>query len=122
MALTRLSSRLRPLSRPFSTMKESYYNEDHKSMQASLRKIIDSDINPHVDEWEASGQYPAHEVFKKLGNAGLLGVTMPTQYGGQGLDFRFQAAFNEELGNINCGAIPMSVAVQTDMSTPALAR
>merc|ERR1719418_532403 len=47
---------------------------------------------------------------------------MPTEFGGQGLDFKFQFAFSEALGYINCGGIPMSVAVQTDMSTPALAK
>ena len=41
-------------------------------------QIIDQDINPHVDQWEAAGAFPAREVFKKLGNAGLLGVTKPT--------------------------------------------
>ena len=108
--------------RNFSGMAESYYNEDHKAMQASLKKIIDNDINPNVEEWEKEGQYPAHEIFKKLGNAGLLGCTKPTEYGGQGLDFSFSIAFNEALGQITCGGVPMSIAVQTDMSTPALAK
>ena len=103
-------------------MSDSFYSEEHKAMQASLKKIIDNDINPHVDQWEQEGQYPAHEVFKKLGNAGLLGATKPTEFGGLGLDFKFSVALSEALGHVNCGAIPMSVAVQTDMATPALAR
>jgi len=119
-ALGSLYKNARPYSA--SVMKESFYNEDHLAMQDSLKKIIDADINPHVEEWEKAGDYPAHQVFKKLGDAGLLGVTMPQEYGGQGLDFKFQIAFNEALGYINCGAIPMSIAVQTDMSTPALAK
>ena len=61
-------------------------------------------------------------MFKKLGNAGLLGVTKPQEFGGLGLDFKFSVALNETLGTIHCGAVPMSVAVQTDMSTPALAK
>jgi len=105
-----------------NAMAQAYYEEEQKSMQKTVRKIIDDDINPFVDEWEASGQYPAKEVFKKLGNAGLLGVNKPVEYGGMGLDFKFSVALNEELGHITCGAIPMSIAVQTDMSTPALAR
>lgn len=40
-------------------------------------QLIDTEINPHVDRWEAEGQFPAHEVFKKLGQAGFLGVTKP---------------------------------------------
>merc|ERR1712241_1047808 len=91
-------------------------------MQKTAKAIIDHDINPFVDEWEASGQYPAKQVFKKLAEAGLLGVNKPVEYGGMGLNFKFSIALNETLGHIRCGAVPMSIAVQTDMATPALAR
>jgi len=105
-----------------NAMAQSYYEEDQISMQQTARRIIETDINPHVEEWEAAGEYPAHKVFKKLGDAGLLGVNKPVEYGGMGLDFKFSIALNEELGYITCGGIPMSIAVQTDMATPALAR
>lgn len=45
-----------------------------------------------------------------------------SEYGGLGLDYTYSVALAEELGNINCGGIPMAVGVQTDMSTPALAK
>jgi len=105
-----------------NALAEAYYEEEQKSMQKTVRKIIDEDINPYVDEWEAAGAYPAHKVFKKLGDAGLLGVNKPEEYGGMGLNFKFNVALNEEIGTINCGGVPMSIAVQTDMATPALAR
>jgi len=101
---------------------QAYYEEEHTMMQKTARRIIDEDINPHVDAWEAEGAYPAHQVFKKLGDAGLLGVNKPVEYGGMGLNFKYNVALNEELGHIRCGGIPMSIAVQTDMATPALAR
>jgi len=41
-------------------------------------QLIEQEINPFVDEWEAAGQFPAHEVFRKLGKAGFLGVNKPT--------------------------------------------
>ncbi|KAK3106447.1 hypothetical protein FSP39_020285 [Pinctada imbricata] len=85
-------------------------------------KIIEKDINPHVDKWEAEGHFPAKEVFKLLGDAGYLGVTKPTEYGGLGLDFSYSVAVAEEMGNINCGGVPMAIGVQTDMATPALAK
>eukprot|EP00088_Acartia_fossae_P045895 TRINITY_DN494_c0_g1_i11.p1 TRINITY_DN494_c0_g1~~TRINITY_DN494_c0_g1_i11.p1 ORF type:complete len:418 (-),score=120.34 TRINITY_DN494_c0_g1_i11:867-2120(-) len=105
-----------------NALAEAYYEEDQKSMQKTVRKIIEEDINPYVDQWEAEGQYPAKQMMKKLGDAGVLGVNKPVEYGGMGLDFKFNVALNEELGHVNCGAIPMSIAVQTDMATPALAR
>ncbi|KAJ0055363.1 hypothetical protein NL108_016673, partial [Boleophthalmus pectinirostris] len=84
--------------------------------------IIDQEINPYVDQWEAEGIFPAHKVFKILGNTGFLGVNKPVEYGGLGLDFSYSMAVSEELGHIRCGGVPMAIGVQTDMATPALAR
>ncbi|XP_069715743.1 probable acyl-CoA dehydrogenase 6 [Phaenicophaeus curvirostris] len=91
-------------------------------LRAALRKIIDKEINPFVDTWEEEGQFPAHKVFKTLGQAGFLGVDKPTEYGGMGLDFSYSIAVAEELGNIRCGGVPMAIGVQAAMATPALAR
>jgi len=105
-----------------AAVKIEYFGEEQMAMKKTAKRIIDEDINPYVDEWEKEGIYPAHTVFKKLGSAGLLGVNKPVEYGGMGLDFKYNIALNEEFGHINCGAVPMSIAVQTDMATPALAR
>ena len=61
------------------------YGPDHYAMQDSLRKIIENDIKPHVDQWERDGMYAGHEVMKKLGDAGILGISHPEEYGGLGL-------------------------------------
>lgn len=98
------------------------YGEEHFEIQRTLRKLIDQDINPHVEQWESEGLFPAHEVFKKLGNAGLLGITKPVAFGGLGLDYTYGCAMAEALGYIHCGGIPMAIGVQTDMATPALAK
>ena len=98
------------------------YTHEHREIQQTLKRFIDDEINPHVDEWEEAEIFPAHEVFKKLGNLGLLGLTKPQEYGGAGLDYSYSVAMAEALGHIECGAIPMAIGVQTDMCTPALAR
>nr|XP_056713400.1 probable acyl-CoA dehydrogenase 6 [Euleptes europaea] len=98
------------------------YTQEHFALRASLRKIIDKEINPFVEKWEEEGQFPAHQVFKSLGKAGFLGVNKPIEYGGLGLDFSYSMAVAEELGNIRCGGVPMAIGVQSDMATPALAR
>jgi len=99
-----------------------HYTHEHLEIQNTLKRFIDAEINPHVDEWEAAEMFPAHEVFKKLGNLGLLGLTKPEAYGGAGLDYSYALAMAEALGHIDCGAIPMAIGVQTDMCSPALAR
>ncbi|XP_071766883.1 putative acyl-CoA dehydrogenase 6 [Centroberyx gerrardi] len=98
------------------------YTQEHFALKESLKKIIDQEINPYVEQWEAEGTFPAHKIFKILGSAGFLGVNKPAEYGGLGLDFTYSMAVAEELGNIRCGGIPMAIGVQSDMATPALAR
>ncbi len=95
---------------------------EHREIQKTLKRFIDEEINPHVDEWEAAEIFPAHEVFKKMGNLGLLGLCKPEEYGGAGLDYSYSLAMAEALGHIHCGGVPMAIGVQTDMCTPALAR
>ncbi len=98
------------------------FTHEHREIQKTLKRFIDEEINPHVDEWEAAEIFPAHEVFKKMGNLGLLGLCKPEEYGGAGLDYSYSLAMAEALGHIHCGGVPMAIGVQTDMCTPALAR
>ncbi len=95
---------------------------EHEQIRETLKRFIDAEINPYVDEWEEAGIFPAHQVFKGLGDLGLLGVTKPVEYGGMGLDWSYGAVVAETLGHIKCGGVPMAIGVQTDMATPALAR
>jgi citronellyl-CoA dehydrogenase len=95
---------------------------EHEELKRNLKRFIDDEINPHVDEWEAAEIFPAHEVFKKLGSLGYLGLTKPEAFGGAGLDYSYAVVMAEALGHIQCGGLPMAIGVQTDMATPALAR
>ena len=96
-------------------------SHEHHELQRSVKRWIDDHINPHVDEWEAAGRFPAHQVFKQMGDMGWLGLCKPEENGGAGLDYSFGAVLAEALGHIDCGGVPMAIGVQTDMATPALA-
>jgi citronellyl-CoA dehydrogenase len=98
------------------------FTEQHEQLRKTVHKFVDQEINPYVDQWEAQEQFPSHELFKKLGGLGLLGVKYPELYGGLGLDFSYSMVVAEELGRCHCGGVPMAIGVQTDMCTPALAR
>ena len=98
------------------------FTHEHREIQKTLKRFIDEEINPHVDEWEAAEIFPAHEVFKGLGKLGLLGLCKPEAHGGMGLDYSYSMLMAETLGYIDCGGVPMAIGVQTDMATPALAR
>jgi len=95
---------------------------EHRQIADTVERFIDNEVNPHVAEWEAAGEFPSHEVFKKMGDLGLLGLKYPEAFGGAGLDFSYSAVMAEALGVCACGAVPMAIGVQTDMATPALAR
>ena len=95
---------------------------EHEEIRRTLKRFILEEINPHVEEWEAAEDFPAHEVFKKLGDLGLLGLTKPADYGGMALDYSYSVVMAEALGHCDCGGVPMAIGVQTDMATPALAR
>lgn len=95
---------------------------EHEQIADTVRRFVAKEINPHVAEWEAAQQFPTHEVFKKLGDLGLLGLKYPTEFGGMGLDFSYSMVMAEALGECNCGGVPMAIGVHTDMCTPALAR
>jgi citronellyl-CoA dehydrogenase len=97
------------------------FTEEHEAIRNSTARLIDQEINPYVDQWEKDGIFPAHELFRKMGDLGLLGIAKPVEYGGLGLDYSYQIAFTEELGRIGCGGVAMAIGVQTDMATPALA-
>ena len=98
------------------------FTAEHRQIEDTVVKFCDKEINPYVAEWEAKAQFPAHEVFKKLGKLGLLGLKYPEEFGGMGLDFSYSMVMAEALGQCNCGGVPMAIGVQTDMATPALAR
>jgi citronellyl-CoA dehydrogenase len=98
------------------------FTDEHRQLDATVTRFVEQEINPHVDAWEAAEIYPAHEVIGKLGKLGLLGLKYPEEYGGAGLDFSYSMVMAEALGAANCGGVPMSIGVHTDMCTPALAR
>jgi citronellyl-CoA dehydrogenase len=98
------------------------FTPEHEQIADTVRKFVAKEINPFLPEWEAAGQFPAHQVFKKMGDLGLLGIKFPTEFGGMGLDFSYSMVMAEALGECNAGGVPMAIGVHTDMCTPALAR
>ncbi|MDM0024338.1 acyl-CoA dehydrogenase family protein [Variovorax saccharolyticus] len=97
------------------------YTPEHREMMDSIRRFISAEIDPFVDEWEAAEVFPAHELFRKMGKLGFLGITKPEAYGGLGLDFSYGVAAAEAMGYARAQGVAMGVGVQSNMATPALA-
>lgn len=98
------------------------WTPEHHALYDTVQRFVANELNPHVAEWEKAEIFPAHTVFKKLGDLGLLGLKYPEEFGGSGLDFSYSMVMAEALGTCRVAGVPMAIGVQTDMCTPALAR
>ncbi|HYW88394.1 MAG TPA: acyl-CoA dehydrogenase family protein [Chloroflexota bacterium] len=99
-----------------------HFTAEHDMFRQTVRAVVQSEIDPQVEEWEAAHAFPAHELFPKLARLGLFGLEYDPADGGQGVDHAFTVILGEELGRARCGGVPMAIAVHTDMATPSLAR
>jgi citronellyl-CoA dehydrogenase len=96
--------------------------DEHQIFRKTLRDLFEREIEPHVDAWEAARTFPAHELFPKVAAVGLLGLEYEEAYGGMAADHSFTLIAGEEMGRISCGGVPMAMAVQMSMATPALSK
>ena len=97
------------------------FTPEHQDLRRTVAKFVETELDPYVDKWEAAEEFPSHDILKKLGDLGLLGIKYDPAYGGLGLDFSYSMVMAEELGLCACGG-PMAIGVHTDMCTPALNR
>jgi len=98
------------------------FTADHEDFRRSVRRLVETEISPHVDQWERDGTFPAHSLFPRLASLGLLGLEYDPAYGGEGADHLFTLVACEELGRIPAAGIAMAIGVQTNMATPSLHR
>src|SRR5581483_2172415 len=99
-----------------------HFDADHETFRKTVRDFVGREIDPNIDGWEEAGIFPAHELFPKLGQAGLFGLEYDPEFGGQGADHSYTVILGEELGRAGCGGVPMAISVQSDMATPSLHR
>ena len=90
-------------------------NENQQMIADMIKKFGDEHIRPQMMEWDESQTFPI-EVFKKLGELGLMGVLVPTEYGGSGFTYFEYVTAITELGKI-CGSIALSMAAHNSLCT-----
>jgi alkylation response protein AidB-like acyl-CoA dehydrogenase len=100
-------------------VRTSPFTEEHETLRGAVRRFVEDELAPHADDWEREG-YFADWVFPRMGELGLLGLTVPEAYGGAGGDYWATVVLAEELPRCGGGSIPMAVGVQTDMATPPI--
>jgi alkylation response protein AidB-like acyl-CoA dehydrogenase len=94
------------------------FTEEHDRLRESIRAFVSKELAPHAEEWEET-TFP-DSVFARMGELGLLGLSFPEEYGGQGGDYYCNIVLAEEMTHSNSGGLAMGVAVHTDMATPPI--
>lgn len=84
-------------------------------IKESARDFAEAHIRPHVMEWDEAQTFPT-ELFHEMGQYGFLGVLVPEQYGGVGLDYQAYITVIEEIAKV-CGSIGLSVAAHNSLCT-----
>jgi acyl-CoA dehydrogenase len=93
------------------------FTAEHRAFRQTVRTFVEKEIVPRVDEWEAAGGVP-RELWRRLGELGLLGIELPELYGGGGADFLHTLVLCEELARCRAAGVAMGVLASTDMATP----
>lgn len=86
-----------------SEISRTVFREEHEEFRRTVRGFLETEVVPHYSAWEDQG-YTPRDIWKRAGDIGLLGTSVPEAYGGAGADFRFDAIVLEELGRLNLAA------------------
>ena len=82
------------------------FGPEHEEFRGTVRRFIDKEVRPHVDEWEAAGQFPP-DLFRRFGALDLLGLKYPEEYGGTHAGVIYEAVLFEELARCGSGGVPI---------------
>jgi acyl-CoA dehydrogenase len=91
------------------------YTDEHKMFRESLRKFLDKEVMPHVEQWEEEGIVPK-SIWKKMGDQGFLCTGVPDEYGGSGADFLYSVIIGEEMARSNFSGL--MIGLHSDIVVP----
>src|ERR1700749_2420331 len=98
-----------PVGYDFST------TENQEMVRQMAKDFAEKNVRPHVMEWDEEQHFPV-ELFKKLGEQGMMGVLVPEEYGGSGFSYFEYVAVIVEIAKV-CGSIGFSVAAHNSLCT-----
>lgn len=97
-----------------------YYTADHDAFRDQMRRFVERDIAPFVDQWDEDGEFP-RELYRKAAAVGLLQMGYPEEYGGVPTDGFFRIIASEELARAGCGGVNASLMSHTIGAPPIAA-
>jgi alkylation response protein AidB-like acyl-CoA dehydrogenase len=101
-------------------MKRKLYDDEHEQFRSSFRSFLEREIAPHAEEWDRQRAVP-HDAFRAAGQAGFLGMAVPEEHGGAGIDdFRFNQVQGEEIQRLGLMGFGMGLGLHNDLCLPYL--
>lgn len=91
------------------------YTENQRMIADMIRDFAEKEIRPKMMEWDETQEFPV-EVFKKLGELGLMGAVIPQEYGGSEMTYNEYVVVVSEIAKV-CGSIGLSVAAHNSLCT-----
>ena len=91
------------------------YSDEHKIFRDSLKKFLDKEVVPHIEEWEEARIVP-RSIWKKMGDQGFLCTSVPEEYSGLGADFLYSVIVTEE--TTKSGFSGLTAALHSDIVVP----
>jgi alkylation response protein AidB-like acyl-CoA dehydrogenase len=99
-------------------MRRTLFEDEHEQFRSSVRAFIGNEIVPHHDEWEKAGIVD-RAMFKKAGALGFLGMAVPEEHGGGGVeDFRYNVVIAEEIQRAGVNASGLGWTLHNDICLP----
>lgn len=102
-------------------MKRKWFTENHSIFQESVRRFVEKEITPHIEQWEEERAIP-RELWVRMGEQGFLCPFLPEEYGGSGTDFTYSVIIQEELTRSTCYGIASGVRTHADIVVPYVVR
>ena len=99
-------------------MRRHLFEDEHEAFRDSFRRFLEKEVVPHHDQWDRDGIVP-HEVFAAAGANGFLGMAVPEEYGGGGVDdFRFNVVIAEETARVGAAGFGLGIGLHNDIVLP----
>ncbi|PKP48784.1 MAG: acyl-CoA dehydrogenase [Bacteroidetes bacterium HGW-Bacteroidetes-12] len=89
--------------------------ENQRMIADMIKNFAEKEIRPNIMKWDETQEFPV-EVFKKLGELGLMGAVVPVEYGGSGMSYNEYVVVVSEISKV-CGSIGLSVAAHNSLCT-----
>lgn len=99
-------------------MKRTIFTEEHLLFRDAFRHFVEKEMVPHNEQWEKDGEV-SRELWLKAGQQGFLGMSVPEEYGGAGVDdFRYSAIIAEETGRAGVSSAGQGMGLHNDIVLP----